>query len=114
RLEREGLVQRRQRNEAAQVLEYAVVHAHRFEVLAATVHHPVRDGADATPGEAFEDAVADQGQRAAIGRVGVEPDRERRDPALAEVGRGATDALHLAVPQRPARQWINAAVVDRE
>ena len=112
--QREGLVERCQRDIAAQVFEHAGVHAHRFEVPVAAVHHAVRDQAHAMSVQAGEDAFADQRQRVAVRARGIERDRERRDAAFAEVGLRAADALHLAIPQRPARQRCNGGIEHRE
>ncbi len=97
-LEREGLVQWRERDVAAQVLQHVGVDAHRLEIPAAAVHHAVGDGHQPAVAQAGLHAPQDQVQGAAVGMGLVELDREGRHVGLAEIRPLAADALDLAVP----------------
>ena len=114
RLQREGLVQRCQRDVALEVGQHTGIHPHRCEVLAAAVDHAMGDGGDRAAVEAGDDAFADQLQGGAIRGCGVQLDRERHHSGLAEVRLRSTDALHLAVPLRLARRRIGIGVVHGE
>ncbi len=113
-LQGEGLVQRRQGDVAAQVLQDAGVDAHRCEILAAAVDDAVDDGDQASVAQPGVHAPQDQVQGAAVGVLRVEPDGERRDAGLAEVRPFAADALDLAVPGRAARQRAGRGVEECE
>ena len=113
-LQRERLVQRRQRDVALEVGQHLGIDAHRVEVLATAVDHAVRDRGHAAPVEPGQDALPDQRQRVAVGVVRAQFDRERRHVGLAEIRRRPADALHLAVPQRPARQRHGAGIEHGE
>ena len=114
RLQRERLVQRRQRHVARQVGQHAGIDPRGLEVAAAAVHHAMRDRGEASAVQSRAHALQDQRQRRAVGVCLVERNRERRNAAFAEVGRRPADALHLAVPQRLARQRRGGRVEQRE
>ena len=63
---------------------------------------------------ARQHAGTDVLQRGVVGVGGVEQHRAWRHAGFAKGGRGAGDAVHLAVPQRLARQGLGAGVKQRE
>ena len=114
--ERERLVQWRQRYVAAQVFEHARIHAHRVGILGAAMHHAVRHGRDAVAAlrRACQHAAAYVLQRRVVGVGGIQRHGAGRHAGFAKGGRWAGDAVHLAVPQRLARQGLGAGVEERE
>src|SRR5476649_2310246 len=113
-LQRERLVQRRQRNVVAQVGQHGGVDAHRREVFAAAVDHAVRDGGQAASVEPAQHLGADVRQRRVVGLLRVERQRGGRFGRGAVAGFGGADAVDLAAPRGQARQRRLRRVEQRE
>ena len=116
RFERKRLVQRRERNVAAQVGQHLRVHAHRVRVFGAAMHHAVHHRNDVVPAvcHALQHACTDVLQRGVVGVRGVQRHWAGGHAGFAKGGRGAGDAIHFAVPKRFARQGLHAGVKQRE
>jgi len=72
------------------------------------------DRTDPAAVEPLADTIADEAQCGAIRMCRFQFDRERRNPRLSEIRVGATDSLHLAIPQCLARQWRGRGIEHRE
>ena len=94
-LQREWLVQWRERDVFLQIGEYLEVHANWLEIFTAAVDDPMSDRTDPAAVESLTDSIADEAQCGAIWTCRIQFDRERRNPGLSEIRIGAADSLHL-------------------
>ena len=101
--EREGLVQGRQRDVAAQVIEYGCIHAHRGKVLGTTMHHAVGHGGNAAFSLVVHDQIPDVFQCRMVGALRVEMEVDRGRSGGVAGGVGAPNAVDLAAPDALAR-----------
>ena len=113
-LQRKRLMQRGQRDVAAQVGQRLRIDAGGRRVLGAAVHHAVRYRNHTPPVQARPDALADDLERRGMWMPCVQFDAVRGNAGFAEVRRRSADALHLAIPQRRARKRVYIGCEQRE
>ena len=104
RLQRERLVQRRERHKTFQVCQHLGIDAHGGEILAAAMHHAMRHGAQRAPGQLRHDLRADVFKGRVMRLLRIELQGDCRQAAGAVSGVFAADAFDLATPLRLLRQ----------
>jgi hypothetical protein len=114
RLQRERLVQRRQRDVALQIREDIVVDADGCGVLVAAVHDPMHDCHRRSSAGLRDDGCAHVPQRGVVGLLDIECERCRWRSRLHELRAIAADAFDLARPDGLARQRRHRGVEQRE
>lgn len=107
-LQRERLVEWREGDAGRLIAQHGAIDAYRNDGLTTAMHHVVGYGAIPAAGNVFQNEL----QHTAIRMFRVKWNAERWNTGFAKVRGRHASGWYLAVPQRPAWQWINGSPED--